>query len=235
MASSFTTFHRAFNAKIEEPIRVHLRNVYACLTMATISAAFGAYVDLYTNILSNSLFTLIAAIGFLTALNCTRDNGKNQIMRLSFLLGFSFCTGLGLGPLLEQVISIDPSIIPTALISTTIVFVSFSLSALMARRGSWLFLGSAITTVLLALFVFSLASLFLSSALVFQVHLYVGLLLMCAFVLYDTQLIVEKRHNGDKDFISHSVDLFIDFIGIFRRLLIILAQKANDSKDNKRR
>lgn len=49
---------------------------------------------------------------------------------------------------------------------------------------------------------------------------------MCAFVLYDTQLIMEKRRNGDKDFIAHSVDLFIDFIGIFRRLLIILAQKV---------
>lgn len=233
--ASLASFHKAFNSKIEEPVRAHLRNVYACLTMATISAALGAYIDLYTNILSNSFFTLLAAIGFLIALNCTKDNGKNQIMRLSFLLGFSFCTGLGLGPLLDQVIMIDPSIIPTALISTTIVFVSFSLSALMAKRGSWLFLGSAITTVLLALFVFSLASLFLSSAIVFQVHLYVGLLLMCAFVLYDTQLIVEKRRHGDKDFISHSVDLFIDFIGIFRRLLIILAQKANDKQDNKRR
>ena len=62
---------------------------------------------------------------------------------------------------------------------------------------------------------------------------------MCAFVLFDTQLIVEKRRSGDDDFIwyalsstvvtcfywflyRHSVDLFIDFIDIFRRLVIIL-------------
>lgn len=51
---------------------------------------------------------------------------------------------------------------------------------------------------------------------------------MCAFVLYDTQLIMEKRRQGDKDFIAHSVDLFIDFLGIFRRLMIILAQKVSD-------
>lgn len=49
---------------------------------------------------------------------------------------------------------------------------------------------------------------------------------MSGFVLYDTQLIMEKRRAGDKDFIAHSVDLFVDFIGIFRRLLIILAQKV---------
>lgn len=50
---------------------------------------------------------------------------------------------------------------------------------------------------------------------------------MCGFVLYDTQLIIEKRRSGDKDFVAHSVDLFIDFIGIFRRLVIILAEKVS--------
>lgn len=49
---------------------------------------------------------------------------------------------------------------------------------------------------------------------------------MCGFVLYDTQLIMEKRRNGDKDFIVHSLDLFTDLIGIFRRLLIILTNKV---------
>lgn len=49
---------------------------------------------------------------------------------------------------------------------------------------------------------------------------------MSGFVLYDTQLIMEKRRAGDKDFIAHSVDLFVDFVGVFRRLLIILAQKV---------
>ena len=53
---------------------------------------------------------------------------------------------------------------------------------------------------------------------------------MCGFVLYDTQVIIEKRRAGDKDFVAHSVDLFIDFISIFRRLLVILAQNANSEK-----
>lgn len=50
---------------------------------------------------------------------------------------------------------------------------------------------------------------------------------MCGFVLYDTQLIIEKRRHGDKDFILHSVDLFVDLLGIFRRLVVILAQKVS--------
>uniref|UniRef100_A0A069DQF8 Putative bax-mediated apoptosis inhibitor tegt/bi-1 n=1 Tax=Panstrongylus megistus TaxID=65343 RepID=A0A069DQF8_9HEMI len=234
MASAVSSFFKVFNSKLEEPVRLHLKNVYACLTLATLAASTGAYIDLYTNFLSNSFITVLFAIGFLCALHGTKDNGKNQLMRLSFLLGFSFFTGLGIGPLLEQVILIDPSIVPTAFLSTSVIFVSFSLSALLAQRGSWLFLGGTITTILSALFIFSLASIFFRSTLIFQAHLYIGLALMCAFVLYDTQLIMEKRRNGDKDFIAHSVDLFIDFIGIFRRLLIILAQKENDKRDKRR-
>ena len=62
------------------------------------------------------------------------------------------------------------------------------------------------------------------------------------FVIYDTQLIVYKFEHGDRDYIwyvvlsnknmhymythRHSVELFIDFIAIFRRLLIILASKV---------
>ena len=34
-----------------------------------------------------------------------------------------------------------------------------------------------------------------------QAHMYLGLIIMCGFVLFDTQLIIEKAENGDKDYI----------------------------------
>lgn len=54
---------------------------------------------------------------------------------------------------------------------------------------------------------------------------------MCGFVLYDTQLIIEKRRMGNQDFVQHALELFIDFIGIFRRLVIILTQKVKKEKN----
>lgn len=60
----------------------------------------------------------------------------------------------------------------------------------------------------------------------FKAYLWGGLLLFCGFVVYDTQMIIEKRRLGDKDFIAHSLDLFIDFIQIFRKILIILMKKV---------
>ncbi|KAL1140079.1 hypothetical protein AAG570_000011 [Ranatra chinensis] len=207
-------------------MRLHLKNVYACLTISMLAAAVGSYIDIFTNLFSGGLLTLICSLGFLIALRCTVDDGKNRKMRLLFLVGFSFCSGLNLGSLLEQVIEINPSIIPTAFFSTCLVFVSFSLSAMLAKRGSWLFLGGLISTAFMVLFFTTLAGILFRSPIMYQTHLYIGLFIMCAFVLYDTQLIMEKRRLGDKDFIGHSVELFIDFIGIFRRLMIILAQKV---------
>lgn len=34
-----------------------------------------------------------------------------------------------------------------------------------------------------------------------QAHMYLGLLVMCGFVLFDTQLIIEKAEHGDKDYV----------------------------------
>lgn len=62
---------------------------------------------------------------------------------------------------------------------------------------------------------------------IFQVNLYVGLAVMCGFIVFDTQVIIEKAREGDKDYIMHSLDLFIDFIAVFKRLLIILTDKVN--------
>ena len=45
--------------------------------------------------------------------------------------------------------------------------------------------------------------------------------------MFDTQVIIRKARNGDKDFIAHSLDLFIDFVQIFRKVLILLMQKVS--------
>ncbi|XP_052212460.1 probable Bax inhibitor 1 [Dreissena polymorpha] len=73
-------------------------------------------------------------------------------------------------------------------------------------------------------------NIFFRSQMIWNVQLYGGLLLFCAFVLYDTQLIIEKVRHGDDDYIWQSVDLFLDFINIFRRLMIILASKEEGRK-----
>ncbi|PWA29446.1 hypothetical protein CCH79_00017062 [Gambusia affinis] len=142
--------------------------------------------------------------------------------------------GVGLGPTLDFVIAVNPSIIMTAFLGTSVIFVCFTLSALYAKRRSYLFLGGTLMSGLSILFLMSLMNIFFGSLMLFKVHMYLGLFIMCGFVLFDTQLIIEKAENGDKDYVWHCVDLFLDFITIFRKLMIILALNDKDKKKEKK-
>lgn len=220
-------------SKIDAVTKKHLKNVYASLAIATFAASAGAALHLFTAILKGGILTSLGGLGFILALGMTADEPKNQLKRLGYLVGFALCTGLGLGPLLEQVIAIEPTIISTAFLATTLIFVCFSLAALWAEERSYLYLGGTLMSGLSIMCFMGLMNIFFRSAMIYQLHLYGGLMLFCGFILYDTQLIIEKKRNGDGDFIWHSVDLFLDFVNIFRRILIILSNKEEKKRKNK--
>ncbi|KAF4093754.1 hypothetical protein AMELA_G00005470 [Ameiurus melas] len=158
--------------------------------------------------------------------------------RLAILSAFAFLTGVGLGPAMDYVISVNPSIIVTAFIGTSAIFVCFTLSALYAQRRSYLFLGGNLMSGLSILLLFSFhLTVFKGAFMLFkccEAHMYIALAIMCGFVLFDTQLIIEKAEMGDKDYIWHCVDLFLDFVTIFRKLMILLAMNEKDKKKEKK-
>lgn len=206
-------------------MRHHLVRVYACLTATTICAAIGAVFHLL-NIWEAGFLSGLGSIGLAIYLSMSQDDPKTFYSRLGMLLGFGFLTGNTIGPLLDMVIAIEPQVIVTALTGTAVVFISLSCSALVAKRGSFLFLGGIAMSVLSTMALFGLINIFLQSYYVYQAHLYIGLVVMAVFVLFDTQMIMEKRRAGSTDCIKHSLDLFFDLISMFRRLLIILTQKV---------
>lgn len=81
--------------------------------------------------------------------------------------------GMSMGPLMEYVSIVNPSIIITALLGTTLVFVCFSIAAILADRGSWLFLGGTLMTLLTSMSVMSLLNIFMQSNFLYQVCVYV--------------------------------------------------------------
>ncbi|VDO94627.1 unnamed protein product [Soboliphyme baturini] len=159
-------------------------------------------------------------------------NRENAFSSHSFSL-VKRSRGLSTGPLLDIVIRINPGLIATTFFGTSTVFACFSLASLYAADGKFLCLGGTLLSVCSTLFWMALFNIFFGSYFVYQVNLYLGLTLMCGFVLYDTQSIVEKCRMGDTDYVYHSMNLFIDFIGMFTRLLIILTQKEDRKKKNR--
>ena len=204
-----------------------MKNVYASLTMTVAASTVGAYVHLFTNILQGGglLFSLVAA-GLAFGLFMTPDNGKNRGTRMAMLLGFGFLTGLGMGPMLQLAMMMNPTIVPSAFMVTSVVFACFTGASLMAPDGKYLYLGGTLMSGLSTLLWLGFLNIFFRSTLLFQAHLWIGLAVFCGFIMFDTQMIIRKARNGDKDFIAHALDLFIDFVQVFRKVLILLMQKV---------
>jgi FtsH-binding integral membrane protein len=74
-----------------------------------------------------------------------------------------------------------------------------------------------------------------SGALLYQAELYGGLAVFSGYVIYDTQVIVERAEAGQTDPLKPALDLLVDFVAIFVRLLVILMRNAEKKRDQESR
>jgi FtsH-binding integral membrane protein len=57
------------------------------------------------------------------------------------------------------------------------------------------------------------------------------------YIIFDTQVIVERCGAGDFDTIKHALDLFVDALAVFVRVLIVLLRSAEkrEAEEERRR
>eukprot|EP01102_Stenamoeba_stenopodia_P000870 TRINITY_DN1080_c0_g1_i2.p1 TRINITY_DN1080_c0_g1~~TRINITY_DN1080_c0_g1_i2.p1 ORF type:complete len:232 (+),score=50.76 TRINITY_DN1080_c0_g1_i2:170-865(+) len=207
-------------------VRKHLTNTYFALTATLATGAVGVIAGM-----SFYLPHTLAVVGaFVAILAIHMISEKHMMERLAILLGFGFLEGVCLAPLISMVINIDPKILTTAFLGTSTIFVCFSLSAIFAKRRSMLYLGGFLGSCVSVLLVAGLLNMFMRSYFLFNVQLYLGLVVFCLYVIFDTQLIIEKAFAGKRDFVGDSLQLFIDFVAVFIRLLIILSKLSKEKK-----
>lgn len=221
-------------SKISDHAQKHLSKVYSTLLMMVLSALVGAYVCMAMVGEIMPAVGLAAGLGGMVvmfALACTRKSNKN--LRFALLMGFGVLEGFSLSPLLQIAVEVDERIIATAFLGTATIFLCFSLAALTSKRRSFLYLGGILGSTLSMLCLAGLVNLFFRSTFLFTIELYVGLAMFIGYVLFDTQMIIESAENGNDDFIWDAMKLFIDLVGIFVRILIILI-KMNRKGGSKR-
>jgi len=230
MAGTAERLYSNFQSTLTEDVRVHLKNVYGCLALSAIAAAAGAYL------LTGGFLSAVAGFGCILGLLLLPDNnGKNRKLRFLLLIGFAISAGMGLAPLMNYAMVVDKTLVVSAFSSTAVLFTCFSLSALVSRRGEFLYLGGILSTLLIVLLVLSLTRVIFASVFMHQCYLFLGIIAMCGFILYDTQMIVEKRMLGDTDYVSHALDLFVDMLDMFRFLLVLLTDKEQRRQNSKRK
>lgn len=221
------------NNEISVPVQAHLSKVYTGLIACLICATLGVAADSRYNF-GGGFLSSMGTLGMLWWLQKDQDK-QNYSKRMGMLAAFGFMQGASIGPLVNMIMYIDPSIVMTALVGTATVFVCFSLAAMTAKRASYMYLQGVLFSALSLLFYLGLANMFFKSMFLYNIQLYGGLMLFSGFVVFDTQLVLEKAILGDRDFAGHAANLFVDFVGIFVRLLIILAKNSKKDSDKKKK
>lgn len=219
-------------------VQKHLTKVYSSLAATLLAASVGAYIHMSVMAIGG-MMSSIACMGLMMWLSS--ESPANEAKRVYIMISFGFFKGASIGPLIQHAMHVDPTIILTAFLGATAIFGCFTAAALVAKRRSYLFLGGTLASVMSFMMVTSLLNMFFRSGGMNTLHLYLGLLSFTGYVLFDTQMILEKAHGGDRDYVWHAVELFIDFVQIFYRLVIILMrnnggqQRRGNGKDEERR
>ena len=98
-----------------------------------------------------------------------------------------------------------------------------------------LFVGGIIVCLIQGLFFYRLFGWLLGYTFYNLTYLMFGLLTACLYIIYDTQIIIERAEHGDKDVISHTLVLFVDLFDLFIRILKILIELQKDEDKNKKK
>ena len=212
----------------------HLRKVYTLLTFMTLFCATGAYLNASFVIAQNFLFHILS-IGFSIYLMCyvsniykPEENRKYALALLAFQLGFN------IGPALHQIAQFQPEILIKAVGFTATAFISFTCMALFSKRRSLLFLGGIGMTMFQGMMFYRFFGFLTGMGGQGLVYLMIMLFVDCCFLIYHTQMIIEKSERNMADVPTDTMNLFLELFKLFVRILRILLE-LSDKKDKKKR
>lgn len=202
---------------ISPAARQVLQRVYVLLAGTCLACACGVLV---APVLPEAarVAVLVASVALLLAL-AVSSTAHPAGWRALALLAYGLCSGVLVGPLVARS---DARVVAAAAGVTALIFACFSLAALLATSRKFLYLHGILASCLLGLVGLSVLNIFFAVPWFSALWLYGGLILFSLFVVVDTQIILERAEHGDCDVVFAALDLFLDMLNIFVRVLIIL-------------
>jgi modulator of FtsH protease len=211
------------NAVAESQNRV-LRNTYWLLSLSMLPTIAGAYAGMQLNFLKLFAAAPVMApllmfgvmIGALFAVTALR----NSAWGVPALFGFTFIAGLMLAPILSVAAGFrnGGQLVALAGGMTAAIFLAMASIATVTKRD-FSFLGKFLFIGLVLLIVASLANLFLHVPAFSVTISAIAVLLFSAYLLHDVSRIVR---GGETNYITATLNLFLDVYNIFISLLNIL-------------
>jgi len=226
MRPSNTTAAAATKSVYQSEIAKHnvLRNTYFLLSLTLLFSAFTAGIAMKTNAMP--LHWLIQLVGMFGLLFLTMWL-RNSIWGVVSIFAFTGFTGYTLGPVLNVYLtefSNGSQLIFTSLGATGIIFVALSGYVLTTKKdfsfmGGFLFIavfGAILLSLAGALFHLPMMQIVTSGAFV---------IIFSGYILYNTSQIL---HNGETNYITATISLYLDILNLFLSLLRIISYFAGN-------
>jgi len=209
-----------------------LRNTYWLLALSMIPTILGAIFGVQIGFtlfsggrLMGALLFLAIAFGFMFAIQKTKNSGWG----VALLLGFTFFMGMMLSGILAFALhnySNGVELITIAFGGTATILGVMATIATVSKRdfsglGSWLFAG------VIMLIIASLLATVFHMAMMTVVISVLAIAIFSAYILYDVQQII---NGGETNYISATLNIYLDIYNIFVNLLQLLMIFAGDNR-----
>lgn len=201
----------------------YLRKVYGVTGSTLGIASIGMLGGLMFPI--SPLITGFGSLVPLIGLYMTKPNETHPAIRWGLLGTFAGLSGMSAGPLIGMSLQMDPLILPMALMASGGIFAGATLASFVAPKGKMLALGAPLMGGCFVLFGLGILGIFYPHPMFYNIQMYGGLALFTAFIAYDTHQILEDYDHGARDPLTHATSLFINFMAIFKRMLLLFMNR----------
>ena len=199
-----------------------IRNTYILLSMTLIFSAAMAFVGVISGIGHGA--ALVADIVAIAILWFVLPRTANSAAGIPTIFAFTGLLGFGLGPVLHYYLSVNPSIVMTALGGTGVIFLGLSGYALTTRKD-FSFLGGFVMVGMLVVLGAAILNIFLGIPALFLAVNAAIVLIMSAFILWETSSLV---HGGETNYIMATAGLFLTILNLFQALMHLLGAFGDD-------
>jgi len=201
-----------------------LRNTYALLALSLVPTVLGAWIGIASGF--NQMFagriwlSLLVFFGGAFAFIWGIERNKNNAFGVVLLLGFTFFMGLMLSRLVGSVLGLryGSDLVMAAFGGTAVIFAAMATLGTVIKRdlsgmGKFLFVGA------LVVMIGGIAGAFLQMPALTITLLVLCLGIFAAYMLYDINQIVT---GGETNYISATLNLYLDIFNVFQSLLSLL-------------
>lgn len=199
-----------------------LKNTYMLLSITLIFSAFTAFIGMQMQI--GQGVAMIATFGAIGLLWFVLPRTANSAAGIPVIFAFTGLIGLGMAPMMNMYLAVNPSVVSTALGGTGVIFLGLSGYALTTRKD-FSFMGGFLMVGMLVVLVAALANIFLQMPVMGLVVSGAIVMLMSGLILYQTSSII---HGGETNYIMATASLFLSIINLFQALLHLLSAFGGD-------